>query len=264
MFDFGSVKEVRLSKGSHDAPEKGMCFMEMAAWFAGEEHSDKPACVSPSLGALGIVINDTMLDEPRDRLLKPLIPQVVGTYDDDAEPKRIEYIVLRAFNYAMGAVLPEYGRQVRGGVQRVSDARHALERLRYFERYAPSRHYNYDNDMLAAMKYSMKYSMFPHGDDPVRRRLADLLTKMLDRRLPYPTFEAVANVCDTVVDHDLLSAESARVAAGIFGNMAEIIPDWSVAIDTLREAIKLGRHDGFTAMVNLQARHEKLRELVHA
>lgn len=262
MFDFTAVQEVRLSKGAHETPEKGMCFMEMAAWFAGEEHSDKPACVSPSLGLLGIFINDSMSDEDRDQSLKPMIPLVVGTFDEDAEPERIKYIVLRAFNYAMGAVMPEYGRRVHGGVKTVGDARHVLSWLRDYSRYGNYRH-DYQNDPISAMKYASAQM----SGDPARRRLAQLLEDMFSNRLPFLGFDAVnvSEVCNKTYDRDALTLENAKVAAGVFGYMAEIIPDWSAALDTLREAIKLGRHDGFTAAtVNLERQHAKLRELVCA
>lgn len=262
MFDFTKVQEVRLSKGSHDKPEKGMCFMEMAAWFAGEPHSDRPKCVSPALGILGIAINDYMTDKPRDLQLKPMIPLVVGTFDIEAEGRRIEYIVLRAFNYAMGVLLPEYAQRVRGGVQSVRDARHVSSWLRDYSRYGdPRRHYN--SDMMTAMKYSMAEI----SGDPFRRRLASNLEEMLSVRLRAPVWDSVKSVevCSEVYrDEDLLTIENAKAAAGVFANMGEIIPDWSAALDTLREAIKLGRHDGFTMTVNLEAQHKKLRELVRA
>ena len=57
-FDFNTITEVRLSGGSHTTAQDGLCFMEMVAWFAGEKHSDKPACASRVLGTYGIVIND--------------------------------------------------------------------------------------------------------------------------------------------------------------------------------------------------------------
>jgi len=79
MYDFTQITEVKLASGSHSSPAEGMCFMEMTAWFAGEAHSDKPACACPVLGAYGIRLNDSMSDSERDRLLKPLVPLIAGT-----------------------------------------------------------------------------------------------------------------------------------------------------------------------------------------
>ena len=78
-FDFSQITEVRLGSGAHESPEQGLCFMEMVAWFAGEKHSDRPECACPVLGSYGIAANDSMPDEARDRLLKPLVPLIAGT-----------------------------------------------------------------------------------------------------------------------------------------------------------------------------------------
>lgn len=84
-YDFTTVTEVRLGTGSHSTPRDGMCFMEMVAWFANEEHTDQPACACPILGGYGMRLNDAMPGDLRDELLKPLIPMIAGTagsYDD--------------------------------------------------------------------------------------------------------------------------------------------------------------------------------------
>ena len=39
-----------LDKGAHDTREDGVCVMEAVAWYAGEDHSDAPACVSALAG----------------------------------------------------------------------------------------------------------------------------------------------------------------------------------------------------------------------
>ena len=105
MFDFTQITEVKLASGSHDSPESGMCFMEMAAWFAGEEHSDKPACASHALGSYGIVLNDRMPDDVRDRLLKPVVPLIVGTFDPANERAREEFLAMWAVNKTLPIIL---------------------------------------------------------------------------------------------------------------------------------------------------------------
>jgi hypothetical protein len=212
MFDFGSVKEVRLSVGAHKAPEQGMCFMEMAAWFAGEEHSDQPKCVSPVLGRLGIMLNDQMGDRQRDETLKPMIPHVVGTFDNAAELDREHYIAVRAFNYAAPLIANDY-----------------LCRER------PAR------DIYDVV--GMAHGIFHNG------RLGDAL------RGRSRALRDLAHAFQIFVDRRFGDAPD------IFKLAGEIIPDWSAAIDTLREAIKLGRHDGFDVSVNLAARHAELVKL---
>ncbi len=212
MFDFASVKEVRLARGSHKTPEQGMCFMEMAAWFAGEEHSDKPACVSPMLGRMGIMLNDNMGERQRDQTLKPMIPHVVGTFDEDAEGARVQYVAVRAFNYAVHLIAPEF---------------HVRQR--------PARD--------AQDVYGMGREIFRCAQPP--RFLG-----RAQRELAQTFFHVVSG--------------EFRDAPAIFALASEIIPDWSAAIDTLREAIKLGRHDGFDVSVNLAARHAELAKMPKA
>jgi hypothetical protein len=69
-----------LSQGSHESFEEGVCVMEAAAYIAGEAHSDHPKCVSPCITAFMTNWNDALpSDEERDRLLKPLLPLLIGT-----------------------------------------------------------------------------------------------------------------------------------------------------------------------------------------
>jgi hypothetical protein len=57
--------------------------MEVAAWFAGKEHSDSPPCVCPVIGAFLRSWNDSLPDdETRTRLLLPLVKKIVGTKAD--------------------------------------------------------------------------------------------------------------------------------------------------------------------------------------
>src|SRR6185312_6688031 len=76
--------------GSHEDREDGVCAMEAAAYIAGEEHSDHPACVSPVITRFMVNWNDSLPDDAtRDRLLKPLLPLVIGTRTnaDDEETR---------------------------------------------------------------------------------------------------------------------------------------------------------------------------------
>ncbi len=69
-----------LKASSHHTREAGVCSMEAVAWLAGEPHSDRPACACPVIGAFMIAWNDALPDdETRTRLLKPLLPLLVGS-----------------------------------------------------------------------------------------------------------------------------------------------------------------------------------------
>jgi hypothetical protein len=72
------LERVSLEKGSHGSVAEGVCAMEAAAYVAGEPHSDHPQCASTVITAFVIEWNDR-LGNDRNRLIKPLIPRVVGT-----------------------------------------------------------------------------------------------------------------------------------------------------------------------------------------
>lgn len=68
--------------GSHEPPNgaKEFCVMEAVAWVAGEPHSDHPECACPIITKFLVSWNDALpTDADRDRLLKPLVPSIVGT-----------------------------------------------------------------------------------------------------------------------------------------------------------------------------------------
>jgi hypothetical protein len=77
------VRELPLLEGSHEADQeiaREMCVMEAVSYIAGEPWSESPACVCPTITALMVAWNDGLpTDADRDRLLKPLIPKLIGT-----------------------------------------------------------------------------------------------------------------------------------------------------------------------------------------
>ena len=74
------LEEITLKSGGHQSREAGMCVMEAAAYIAGEPHSDHPSCTSEVIAAFMRSWNDSLsTDEDRDRLLKPLLPKIIGT-----------------------------------------------------------------------------------------------------------------------------------------------------------------------------------------
>jgi hypothetical protein len=83
---------LHLDPKAHRTFQEGHCFMEVAAWLAGEPHSDNPSCVSPVLRKLTIGLNDAWDDEQR-QLLLPFLPRVVGTAGDGRDEAR-SYLAL--------------------------------------------------------------------------------------------------------------------------------------------------------------------------
>lgn len=71
-----------------------MCAMEMVAWLAGEPHSDEPRCACPVLAAFVRAVNDSLGDEQRNRLLRPLVPQLVNTRASAAVERQRGLLVL--------------------------------------------------------------------------------------------------------------------------------------------------------------------------
>ena len=74
------LDSLHLGRGSHSSFEDGVCVMEAVAWVAGEPHSDHPKCASKLITAFMVSWNDSLRsDEERDRLVRPLVPLLVGT-----------------------------------------------------------------------------------------------------------------------------------------------------------------------------------------
>jgi len=82
------LQSLSLRVGSHD-PDSTFCVMEAVAFVAGEEWSDHPACACPVISAFLRSWNDGLpTDADRDRLLKALIPKLVGTKNEKLEQRR--------------------------------------------------------------------------------------------------------------------------------------------------------------------------------
>ncbi len=81
------LDQLRLGAGSHTHPSEGMCVLEAAAYFAGEPHTDHPACVSPLLGKFLRTWCDTVDSVFRQRL-KPYAPRIIGTAYDNRDQER--------------------------------------------------------------------------------------------------------------------------------------------------------------------------------
>src|SRR6187431_784443 len=73
------VMQVELLSGGHDVASDQFCVMEAVAFVAGEPWTDSPQCACPVISTFMRGWNDALNDSDRNRLLKPLIPKLVGT-----------------------------------------------------------------------------------------------------------------------------------------------------------------------------------------
>ena len=83
------IQTLSLKAGAH-SPNSTFCILEAVAFVAGEPWSDHPECACPIIGAFLRSWNDSLpTDADRDRLLKPLIPDLVGSKSTkEVEQKR--------------------------------------------------------------------------------------------------------------------------------------------------------------------------------
>ena len=73
------IQTLSLKAGAH-SPNSTFCILEVVAFVAGEPWSDHPECACPIIGAFLRSWNDFLpTDADRDRLLKPLIRDLVGS-----------------------------------------------------------------------------------------------------------------------------------------------------------------------------------------
>lgn len=97
-----------LSEGLHEPPDNGdaikACVMEAVAYVAGERWSDQPYCACPIISTFLRTWNDALPDEDRDRLLRPLIPALIGTKSSMLGQK----IERRRAAFAMDWLVREY------------------------------------------------------------------------------------------------------------------------------------------------------------
>jgi hypothetical protein len=76
------VNSLEIKHGGH-APPNGImeaCVMEAVSYVAGEAWSDHPQCACPVVAAFLRAWNDSLPDDAsRTRLLRPLVPKIVGS-----------------------------------------------------------------------------------------------------------------------------------------------------------------------------------------
>lgn len=90
------IEAVSLKSGGHEENDSlEMCVMEAAAYVSGEPWSDAPQCACPVITSFMVSWNDFLPnDAERDRLLKPLIPLIVGTRTTKTVEERRSYMAL--------------------------------------------------------------------------------------------------------------------------------------------------------------------------
>ncbi len=89
------MADVHLNHGSHTSLESGACAMELVSYLANEPWSDSPECTSPVITAFVRNWNDSLPnDAERDRLLKPLLPLLIGTRASKAIEEKRSYMAL--------------------------------------------------------------------------------------------------------------------------------------------------------------------------
>ena len=92
---FGWLETISLESGAHESLERGACVMEAVAYIAGEPWSDHPVCACPVLTSFMVAWNDGLQnDAERDRLLKPLVEQLIDTRSTPAVEERRSYMAL--------------------------------------------------------------------------------------------------------------------------------------------------------------------------
>jgi hypothetical protein len=92
----GILDNFSLLSGAHDgSDETEMCVMEAVAYIAGEPWSDHPNCACPVISAFLRSWNDCLpTDEDRNRLLKPLVLQLIDTKSTAAIEEKRSYLAL--------------------------------------------------------------------------------------------------------------------------------------------------------------------------
>ena len=84
---------LHLTAGGHTTRDQGCCLLEAVAWYAGEDHGDRPARVSPVLRDFGIQLND-MLSDTRRQDLVPLVPRLAAGSTGDGLDEVRSYLAL--------------------------------------------------------------------------------------------------------------------------------------------------------------------------
>ena len=99
-----ALHSIELIRGHAPNRQQGLSAMDAVAWMAGEPHTDQPVTACPTMTSIINELNDTLDDEPRQTLLKPLLPKLLDSRDHRLElPRR--YI---AHDWAIRTAVPAW------------------------------------------------------------------------------------------------------------------------------------------------------------
>ncbi len=102
--DFDHILNWELKSGSHDfpGPDGGTCINEAAIVAAGFEYKsvssahDCPPCFSRPLSSFALMLNDSMPNDLRNKLLKPFVTRLAGTADTpEIERERMTFMIVQ-------------------------------------------------------------------------------------------------------------------------------------------------------------------------
>jgi hypothetical protein len=186
------VIDYTLKSGSHESREDGMCAMEWISYLAGEEHTDAPQCVDPVLRQFGILLNDVLPDDLRQRL-RPYLARMIGTAHDGRARERLfmvgDWAVRVAAAAAMEAERPDLAAKLRG-VPKVVDkasAQHAAGVAYEAARAADG--VAYPAAYAAYAAYAVAASAADAADAAMWEKLLPSALDLLDKMLPTETVE---------------------------------------------------------------------------
>ncbi len=111
-------ERVELVRGAGDRWRGQFCLMSFVALLAGEAHTDHPRAASLMIRRYGIVINDEMPSEMRQRL-KPFAPRIVNTRDG-LDRERAQLLVQAWRTEIVPQLLVDFGRGARTTDQRTA------------------------------------------------------------------------------------------------------------------------------------------------
>ena len=83
-----TFKTMQLVMGHPKSRDQGVSAMDAVAWLAGEPHTDRPQTTCPFLTTVINELNDTLSDDERQTILKPLVPKLVKTRHNSLEYAR--------------------------------------------------------------------------------------------------------------------------------------------------------------------------------
>jgi hypothetical protein len=154
-----------LSRGRHRDAESGRCLMEFTALLAGEDLTDRPSCVHPLVAAVARVVNDSVGDRVRDRLLARG-PALLTTTGD---VRTADGITLTAVEAALPVALPIWAPRLR------RERRRLLRRLGQPTRPMSARRMRRSERTVTIAAACLAFAPVEHPDAELFRLLDDVV-----------------------------------------------------------------------------------------